>query len=833
MYRFRPTYELKAYPFAKFRAVCRYPQELITYGGNGSVLSNWAQFLVLAKYLCEMTTDQTLSMYSGHPMGLYPSSRHAPRMVVTNGMVVPNYSSKADYARMYAQGVSIYGQMTAGSYCYIGPQGIVHGTTITVLNAGRKYLGVDDLAGRVYVSSGLGGMSGAQPKAAVITGAVGVIAEVDEAALRKRHAQGWVDEVCDGGADADQTSLHNPLGGGYAPAGLTFDAGRALMVADPPAFKAAVEASLRRHVAAVNALAARGMRFWDYGNSFLLEASRAGADVLPAGAAPREAGDAAPTVFRYPTYVQDIMGDIFSLGFGPYRWGRGADRAGPVADNLKWIEEAGGHGLVVGSAARILYADCEGRALIAKRMNDAVRDGVLAAPVVISRDHHDVSGTDSPFRETSNVTDGSAFCADMAVQNCIGDAARGATWVALHNGGGCGWGEVTNGGFGHVLDARRVGRKAARMLHWDVTNGVSRRAWARNDNAPPARGHEGRAEIEAHATAHARGFAVRALPPLGAPCLRERAKPVPEAMFGTPALDAIVADLVDTMRDANGAGIAGPQIGEGWRIFVLEVVDEAPMEIFEGCLSIPGVRGRVARASKVRCAARRPDGSSFGVLAAGHAAGTLQHEQDHLDGILFPDIAMPGGLVLADAFDEYHRDAFAYDLVEGLDSVDAFRAETLACFREMAAAGITTVGEFHYFRHGPGRSLEHDLAVVDAAREANVRVVLLAALYERGGFGGEALGPGQRRCERLRAVAPGDVAALAAGARNRGLPFHLHIEEQPKEVADCLKTHGVTPMRLLLDHADVSRATAVHCTHTDPGDLEAFLAKGGRVCVCP
>ncbi|KAH8091127.1 urocanate hydratase [Aureococcus anophagefferens] len=514
MYRFRPTYELKAYPFAKFRAVCRYPQELITYGGNGSVLSNWAQFLVLAKYLCEMTTDQTLSMYSGHPMGLYPSSRHAPRMVVTNGMVVPNYSSKADYARMYAQGVSIYGQMTAGSYCYIGPQGIVHGTTITVLNAGRKYLGVDDLAGRVYVSSGLGGMSGAQPKAAVITGAVGVIAEVDEAALRKRHAQGWVDEVCDGGAEADQTSLHNPLGGGYAPAGLTFDAGRALMVADPPAFKAAVEASLRRHVAAVNALAARGMRFWDYGNSFLLEASRAGADVLPAGAAPRAAGAAAPTVFRYPACVQDIMGDIFSLGFGPYRWvcssgdagdlaktdaiaaavlrevaaaarAEGADRvADQCADNLKWIEEAGGHGLVVGSAARILYADCEGRALIAKRMNDAVRDGVLAAPVVISRDHHDVSGTDSPFRETSNVTDGSAFCADMAVQNCIGDAARGATWVALHNGGGCGWGEVTNGGFGHVLDGSDdAGAKAARMLHWDVTNGVSRRAWARNDNA--------------------------------------------------------------------------------------------------------------------------------------------------------------------------------------------------------------------------------------------------------------------------------------------------------------------------------------------------------------
>jgi len=578
MYRFRPTYELKAYPFAKFRAVCRcdeaacillmvmnnldrrvaqYPQELITYGGNGSVLSNWAQFLVLARYLCEMTTDQTLSMYSGHPMGLYPSSRHAPRMVVTNGMVVPNYSSKADYARMYAQGVSIYGQMTAGSYCYIGPQGIVHGTTITVLNAGRKYLGVDDLAGRVYVSSGLGGMSGAQPKAAVITGAVGVIAEVDEAALRKRHAQGWVDEVCDGGADAcvarvraaraarrplsigflgnvvdlweafaaapgellvdlgsDQTSLHNPLGGGYAPAGLTFDAGRALMVADPPAFKAAVEASLRRHVAAVNALAARGMRFWDYGNSFLLEASRAGADVLPAGTAPRAAGSAAPTVFRYPTYVQDIMGDIFSLGFGPYRWvcssgdagdlaktdaiaaavlrevaaaarAEGADRvADQCADNLKWIEEAGGHGLVVGSAARILYADCEGRALIAKRMNDAVRDGVLAAPVVISRDHHDVSGTDSPFRETSNVTDGSAFCADMAVQNCIGDAARGATWVALHNGGGCGWGEVTNGGFGHVLDGSdESGAKAASMLHWDVTNGVSRRAWARNDNA--------------------------------------------------------------------------------------------------------------------------------------------------------------------------------------------------------------------------------------------------------------------------------------------------------------------------------------------------------------
>lgn len=576
MYRFRPKYEIKAYPFSSYRAatkcddaacvllmimnnldrrVAQFPQELITYGGNGSVLSNWAQYALLCKYLCEMADDQTLAMYSGHPMGLYPSSKAGPRMVITNGMVIPNYSSKADYDRLYAQGNTIYGQMTAGSYCYIGPQGIVHGTAITVLNAGRKYLGLDDLTGKVYVSSGLGGMSGAQPKAAVICGAIGVIAEVDANALRKRHAQGWVDEVCDAGAAAcvarieaarserkavsigflgnvvdlwealaahptlvvelgsDQTSLHNPYGGGYVPAGLDVEASTALMNADPAAFKAKVRTSLRRQVAAINALAARGMRFWDYGNSFLLEASRAGADILEVGAV-AAAGDGAPTTFRYPTYVQDIMGDIFSLGFGPFRWvcssGSAADLATTDAlaakimrrlagearaegapqvaaqfdDNVKWIDGAAENDLVVGSQARILYADADGRSQIAEAMNAAVAAGELSAPVVISRDHHDVSGTDSPFRETSNITDGSAFTADMAVQNVIGDALRGATWVSLHNGGGCGWGEVMNGGFGHVLDGtEEAGAKAKNMLFWDVNNGVSRRAWGRNANA--------------------------------------------------------------------------------------------------------------------------------------------------------------------------------------------------------------------------------------------------------------------------------------------------------------------------------------------------------------
>ena len=566
MYRFRPThYEMRAYPIDRYPArsrqaasamvmimnnldpaVAQFPHELITYGGNGSVFQNWAQFHLTMKYLSEMTDEQTLSLYSGHPMGLFPSSVNAPRIVVTNGMVIPNYSSQENLQTMFATGVTQYGQMTAGSFCYIGPQGIVHGTTITVLNAGRKYLGSGDLSGKVFVTAGLGGMSGAQGKASMIAGAVGVIAEVDESALMKRYRQGWVSEVCRDLDDcvkrikaaraakkgtaigflgnvvslwerlaeetellvelgSDQTSLHNPYNGGYYPVQLSFEEARRVMVADPPRFKELVQESLRRHVAAVNKLTERGMRFWDYGNSFLLEASRAGAEVALEGDVENDG-----KTFRYPSYVQDIMGDIFSLGFGPFRWVctsgkpedlRATDKIAErvmtkirptvpprvqaqLDDNTTWIRQAEENKLVVGSQARILYADAEGRASIAKGFNDAIASGEISAPIVLSRDHHDVSGTDSPFRETSNITDGSSFTADMAVQNVIGDSFRGATWVALHNGGGVGWGEVMNGGFGLVLDGSpEAEARASNMLFWDVNNGISRRAWGRNENA--------------------------------------------------------------------------------------------------------------------------------------------------------------------------------------------------------------------------------------------------------------------------------------------------------------------------------------------------------------
>eukprot|EP01116_Phalansterium_solitarium_P000980 TRINITY_DN10798_c0_g1_i1.p1 TRINITY_DN10798_c0_g1~~TRINITY_DN10798_c0_g1_i1.p1 ORF type:complete len:695 (-),score=162.54 TRINITY_DN10798_c0_g1_i1:65-2149(-) len=561
MMRLRPTaYAMKAYPIAMYPARCQqaaavmlmiqnnldpkvaqFPHELVTYGGNGCVFSNWAQYHLVMQYLSQMTTEQTLVMYSGHPMGLFPSHPNAPRVVITNGMVVPNYSSRDDYDRMFALGVTMYGQMTAGSYCYIGPQGIVHGTTLTVLGAARKYLGLDSVAGKVFVSSGLGGMSGAQGKAGVICGGISIIAEINEAAARKRLEQGWVHEILTDldvliariktaraekkavsiayqgnvvdlwerlvaepenlvDLGSDQTSLHNPYNGGYFPVGVSFDDANRLMATNPTEFKAAVQASLRRHVTAINQLCARGMRFWDYGNSFLLEASRAGADIFSADG----------RTFRYPSYVQDIMGDIFSLGFGPFRWVCTSGLASALvatdlmaasviaklmkdapertkqqySDNYLWITQAQEHRLVVGSQARILYSDHKGRTALALAFNDAVRDGTLKAPVVISRDHHDVSGTDSPYRETSNITDGSMFCADMAVQNAIGDSFRGATWVALHNGGGTGWGEAINGGFGMVLDGSPEARaRAAGMLLWDVNNGVSRRAWAENENA--------------------------------------------------------------------------------------------------------------------------------------------------------------------------------------------------------------------------------------------------------------------------------------------------------------------------------------------------------------
>jgi urocanate hydratase len=522
-------------------AVAQHPHELITYGGNGAVFQNWAQYLLTMKYLAEMSDEQTLAMYSGHPMGLFPSHKDAPRVVVTNGMVIPNYSSPDHWEKFNAMGVSQYGQMTAGSYMYIGPQGIVHGTTITVLNAGRKLQhGGEGLGGKIFVSSGLGGMSGAQAKAAVIAGAVGVIAEVNPAAAIKRHEQGWVDEryedldrlierIIDARDNkeavslayqgnivdlweacvkkelhidlgSDQTSLHNPWAGGYYPVGLSFEESNKLMVDNPEAFREKVKESLRRQVDAINIMASRGMYFFDYGNAFLLEASRAGAEIL------KEDGD-----FRYPSYVQDIMGPMcFDYGFGPFRWVctsgkpedlRTTDRiaaeilekmAGEapeeisqqMRDNLRWIRQAEENKLVVGSQARILYADCEGRTKIAEAFNKAIKSGDVSAPVVLGRDHHDVSGTDSPFRETSNIYDGSQFTADMAIQNVIGDGFRGATWVSIHNGGGVGWGEVINGGFGMVLDgSEEADRRVKSMLHWDVNNGIARRSWARNDEA--------------------------------------------------------------------------------------------------------------------------------------------------------------------------------------------------------------------------------------------------------------------------------------------------------------------------------------------------------------
>ncbi|MCI6702641.1 MAG: urocanate hydratase [Prevotellaceae bacterium] len=556
MYRYRPLYDMYArpvneYPHRSRQAaaimlmiqnnldpqVAQHPHELITYGGNGAVFQNWAQYRLVMKYLSEMTDEQTLVMYSGHPLGLFPSHKNAPRVVVTNGMVIPNYSKPDDWERMNALGVSQYGQMTAGSYMYIGPQGIVHGTTITVLNAARK-VGGDNM--KLFVTAGLGGMSGAQPKAGNIAGVVSVTAEINPQAARKRYEQGWVDELHEdlnelipairkAVADrkvvsmayvgnvvdlwerladeqirvdlgSDQTSLHNPWAGGYYPVGLSLEESQRMMAEEPELFKEKVQESLRRQVTAINRLTANGMYFFDYGNAFLLESSRAGADIMG------EDGK-----FRYPSYVQDIMGPMFfDYGFGPFRWvctsgdpkdlettdrlaaqvleeirnTAPASIVGQMDDNIHWIKEAGKNKLVVGSQARILYADAEGRSKIALAFNDAIKSGELSAPVVLGRDHHDVSGTDSPFRETSNIYDGSQFCADMAVQNVIGDSFRGATWVSIHNGGGVGWGEVMNGGFGMVIDGSEDSARHIReMLFWDVNNGITRRAWARNEGS--------------------------------------------------------------------------------------------------------------------------------------------------------------------------------------------------------------------------------------------------------------------------------------------------------------------------------------------------------------
>jgi urocanate hydratase len=558
MYRFRPDYEIRArnineYPFVSKSAaaimlmisnnldnsVAQHPHELITYGGNGAVFQNWAQYRLTMRYLSEMTDEQTLVVYSGHPMGLFPSHMEAPRLVVTNGMVIPNYSTQDHWEKFNALGVSQYGQMTAGSYMYIGPQGIVHGTTITILNAARMTIG-ENFRGKLFVSSGLGGMSGAQPKASGIAGMVSVIAEVNPKAIETRYSQGWVDEVCrdidilckrvrevqssgdvrsiayagnivevwEKFADenikvdigSDQTSLHNPWSGGYYPAGYSFAESSRMMSEEPERFREAVRKSLVRQVAAINRHTASGTYFFDYGNAFLLEASRAGADVTNKDG-----------TFRYPSYVQDIMGPLcFDYGFGPFRWvccsndpadlrvtdNIAADVLENIAkkapdiirkqlsDNIHWIREAEKNKLVVGSQARILYADSEGRIAIADAFNKAVSEGRVSGPVVIGRDHHDVSGTDSPFRETSNIYDGSSFTADMAVHNVIGDGFRGATWISLHNGGGVGWGEVINGGFGMVLDGSEESAKRLKsMLHWDVNNGIARRSWARNKNA--------------------------------------------------------------------------------------------------------------------------------------------------------------------------------------------------------------------------------------------------------------------------------------------------------------------------------------------------------------
>ena len=563
MQRFRPTeYKMKAYPIDAYPvnsqqaasvmlmimnnldpAVAQFPHELITYGGNGSVFQNWAQYRLVMQYLCEMTDNQTLVMYSGHPLGLFPSSKSSPRVVVTNGMVIPNYSSREDYEKMNSLGVSQYGQMTAGSYMYIGPQGIVHGTTLTLLNAARMHLNLPperDLSGITFVTSGLGGMSGAQAKAAVISGAACIVAEMNEHAAVKRFQQGWlthisrdVDDSIDLMVDAanqgeaisighignivelwerivarkvkvdlgsDQTSLHNPYQGGYFPADYTYEESTKMMSEEPKKFEVEIQKTLVRHANAINILAKRGMFFWDYGNAFLLEASRVGADVLS------EDGS-----FSYPSYVEDIMGPIcFDYGFGPYRWvctsGDPRDLAKTdeiarsvleqlaidskpsirqqLVDNIRWIEQAGKNQLVVGSQARILYANDVGRRRIALAMNDAIASGEISAPTVLGRDHHDVSGTDSPYRETANIKDGSMFTADMAVQNFVGDSFRGATWISLHNGGGVGWGEVINGGFGMLIDGSEAAKmKIESMLHWDVNNGVARRAWARNSGA--------------------------------------------------------------------------------------------------------------------------------------------------------------------------------------------------------------------------------------------------------------------------------------------------------------------------------------------------------------
>ena len=563
MYRFRPTYDMYArsideYPHKSEQAaaimlmiqnnlnpaVAQHPHELIVYGGNGAAFQNWAQYLLTMKYLSEMTDEQTLVMYSGHPLGLFPSHKNAPRVVVTNGMVIPNYSKPDDWERMNALGVSQYGQMTAGSYMYIGPQGIVHGTTITVLNAARMQMkkepGRKDIHGMLFVSSGLGGMSGAQPKAGNIAGVVSVVAEINPKAAQKRYDQGWVDELHSDlnelipairkaveerktvsmayvgnvvdlwerlaeenikvDLGSDQTSLHNPWAGGYYPVDMTFEESKQMMAENPELFRERVQASLRRQVAAINKLTERGMYFFDYGNAFLLQSERAGADIM-----------AADGKFRYPSYVQDIMGPMFfDYGFGPFRWvctsGKPEDlavtdrlavevleeicRTAPeeiqhqMEDNIHWIKEAGRNHLVVGSQARILYADAEGRAKIALAFNEAIKKGEITRPVVLGRDHHDVSGTDSPFRETSNIYDGSQFCADMAVQNVIGDSFRGATWVSIHNGGGVGWGEVINGGFGMMIDGGEDSARHIReMLFWDVNNGIARRSWARNEGS--------------------------------------------------------------------------------------------------------------------------------------------------------------------------------------------------------------------------------------------------------------------------------------------------------------------------------------------------------------
>ena len=582
MYRFRPEYKIYARPVKEYphkskqaaaimhmlsnnldHAVAQHPDELITYGGNGAVFQNWAQYLITMQYLSEMTNTQTLVLYSGHPLGLFPSHKEAPRVVVTNGMMIPNYSRQDDWEKFNALGVTQYGQMTAGSFMYIGPQGIVHGTTITILNASRR-LSPNPLrqaqdkhspkerstsaAGKIFISSGLGGMSGAQAKAAVIAGAVGVIAEVNPKAVHTRHSQGWVDEVytdldelikrmllartkkeavslayqgnvvdlwekladknisIDMGSD--QTSLHNPWSGGYYPAGVSLEESQRLIANEPGQFKELVKKSLVRHAAAINKLSTKGMYFFDYGNAFLLEASRAGADVF---ASPPFRGAAGAGAFRYPSYVQDIMGPMcFDYGFGPFRWVcTSADpkdlgttdkiaagvlekiyKTAPkeikqqLADNIHWIKEAQKNKMVVGSQARILYADAEGRTKIAEAFNKAIKAKKISAPVVLGRDHHDVSGTDSPYRETSNIYDGSQFTADMAVHNFVGDAFRGATWVSLHNGGGVGWGEVMNGGFGMVLDgSKECDRRLKMMLFWDVNNGIARRSWARNTEA--------------------------------------------------------------------------------------------------------------------------------------------------------------------------------------------------------------------------------------------------------------------------------------------------------------------------------------------------------------